>query len=165
MDATESMDSMSDMGHSSGSMGMGFTNTQNTLLFSAAWTPSSSGAYAGTCIFLIILSIVDRGLIALKAMLERHWLDLYSHHRYVAIANKTTESGRIDDDPDAKLATLITAQGGEEPVKIVHTIRRGPIPWRLGVDLPRAALFLCIAGVSYLLYVLGPSSTKFRTFC
>lgn len=164
MDATESINAMGNMGDSSHSMGTGFTNSHNTLLFSSAWTPSSPGAYAGTCIFLIILAIADRGLIALKAVLERHWLDVHLNRRYVAIANKPTESGHIDHDPDAKVATLITAQGVEESVKIVHTIPQGPIPWRFSVDLPRAGLFLCIVGVSYLLYVSDHSLAISRNY-
>lgn len=156
------MSSMGSMGgmdshDSSGSMSMGmsmvFTNTHDTPLFSSAWTPSSSGAYAGTCIFLIILAIIDRCLIAFKACMERHWLAAHLNRRYIAVAGKTTEAGRIDADPDAKLASLVTAQGVEESVKIVRNTSHGPVPWRFSVDLPRAGLFLCIAGVSYLLYV------------
>lgn len=150
-----SMDSMSGMGShaSSSSMSMVFTNTHDTPLFSSAWTPTSSGTYAGTCIFLIILAIIDRCLIAFKSSMERHWLAVHLNRRYVAIAGKTTEAGRIDADPDAKLASLVTAQGAEESVKVVRNISHGPVPWRFSVDLPRAGLFLCIAGVSYLLYV------------
>lgn len=149
-----SMGSMSNMDSSSGSgMSMVFTNTYSTPLFSSTWTPSSSGTYAGTCIFLIVLAIIDRCLIAFKATMERHWLAAHLQRRYVAIAGKTTEAGRIDSDPDAKMASLVTAQGVEESVKIVHNISQGPIPWRFSVDLPRALMFLCIAGVSYLLYV------------
>ena len=138
---------------SSMSMTMVFTNTHDTPLFSNAWTPSSSGSYAGTCIFLIILAIIDRCLMALKAIMERHWLATYLNRRYVTVAGKSTEAGKIDSDPDAKLASLITAQGVEESVKVVHNISHGPIPWRFSVDLPRAVLFLGIVGISYLLYV------------
>lgn len=145
--------SMSSMSSMSG-MTMVFTNTHNTPLFSSAWTPSSPGSYAGTCIFLIVLAIIDRCLIAFKATMERHWLATHLKRRYVAIAGKTTEAGRINSDPDAKIASLVTSQGVEESVKVVHSISKGPIPWRFSVDLPRALLFLCIAGVSYLLYVL-----------
>jgi len=148
-----SISSMSNMDSSSSGSGMTmiFTNTHNTPLFSSAWTPSSPGTYAGTCIFLIMLAIIDRGLIAFKATMERHWLAAHLNRRYVAIAGKITEAGRIDSDPDAKVGFLITAQGVEEAVKIVHSVSEGPIPWRFSVDLPRALLFLCIAGVSYLL--------------
>jgi hypothetical protein len=86
--------------------------------------------------------------------MERHWLATHLKRRYVAIAGKTTEAGRINSDPDAKTASLVTSQGVEESVKVVHSISERPIPWRFSVDLPRALLFLCIAGVSYLLYVL-----------
>jgi Ctr copper transporter family. len=143
---------MSSMSSMSGSgMTMVFSNTQSTPLFSSAWTPSSSGCYAGTCIFLIVLAILDRCLIAFKATMERHWMATHLQRRYVAIAGKTTEAGRIVSDPDAKTASLVTAQGIEESVKIVHNVSEGPIPWRFSVDLPRALMFLCIAGVSYLL--------------
>lgn len=84
--------------------------------------------------------------------MERHWVAAHLNRRYIAIAGKTTEAGRIDADPDAKIVSLVTPQGIEENVKVVHNIANGPIPWRLSVDVPRAALFLCIAGVSYLLY-------------
>lgn len=159
--STMDMSSMTDSSSSSSSsstmtMSMVFTNAHNTPLFSSAWTPSSSGVYAGTCIFLIVLAIIDRGLIAFKAIMERHWLAAHLNRRYVAIAGKTSEAGRIDADPDAKTASLITAQGVEENVKVVRNISHGPIPWRFSVDVPRAALFLCIAGVSYLLYVCDP---------
>lgn len=89
--------------------------------------------------------------------MERHWLATHLNRRYVTVAGKSSEAGNIDSDPDAKLASLITAQGVEESVKVVHNLNRGPIPWRFSVDLPRALLFLCIVGISYLLYVLIPT--------
>ncbi|KAJ5166226.1 Ctr copper transporter [Penicillium canariense] len=155
MDHDMSTMDMSGSSSSSMTMTMVFTNTHDKPLFSSAWTPSSSGTYAGTCIFLIVLAIIGRCLIAFKATMERHWLATHLNRRYVAIAGKTSEAGRIDVDPDAKTASLITAQGVEENVKVVRNISTGPIPWRFSVDVPRAALFLCIAGVSYLLYVLS----------
>lgn len=92
--------------------------------------------------------------MAFKATMERHWLATHLNRRYVTVAGKSTEAGNIDADPDAKLASLITAQGVEESVKVVSNITHGPIPWRFSVDLPRAVLFLFIVGISYLLYVL-----------
>jgi hypothetical protein len=154
----EGMDMGSSHSHSSSSSSTGssmnmmvFTNSHDTPLFSNAWTPSSSGGFAGTCIFLIVLAIIDRCLIAFKATMERRWQAAHLNRRYVTVAGKNTEAANIDADPDAKIASLITAQGIEESVKVVHNISRGPIPWRFSVDLPRACLFLCIAGVSYLL--------------
>ncbi|KAJ5203758.1 uncharacterized protein N7498_004637 [Penicillium cinerascens] len=166
MSHTSGMSGMSGMSSSSSGSGMTmvFTDAHTTPLFSSAWAPSSSGAYAGTCIFLIVLAIIDRCLIAFKATMERQWLATHLKRRYIAISGTTTEAGRINSDPDAKIASLVTAQGVEESVKIVHSVSEGPIPWRFSVDLPRALLFLCIAGVSYLL-MLAVMTMNIGYFC
>jgi hypothetical protein len=39
------------------------------------WMPMSSSAYAGTCIFLILLAVIFRFLIAFKSVLENRWID------------------------------------------------------------------------------------------
>ncbi|KAJ5456385.1 hypothetical protein N7530_011659 [Penicillium desertorum] len=149
---------------SSMSMAMVFKNAHDTPLFSNAWTPSSSGSFAGTCIFLIVLAIIDRCLVAFKATMERHWLATHLNRRYITVAGKGTEAGNIDSDPDAKVASLVTAQGVEESVKVVHNVTHGPIPWRFSVDLPRALLFLCIVGISYLL-MLAVMTMNIGYFC
>lgn len=132
-------------------MEMVFTNSHTTPLYSASWTPNSAGSYAGTCIFLVILASVLRALVAFKSIVEQRWLAQARNRRYVVVKGKTTEAGRIDRDPDAKEASLITAQGVEEPVKVVRAYQRGAVPFRLSVDVPRAAIVFVIAGVSYLL--------------
>jgi hypothetical protein len=128
-----------------------FTNAHNTPLYSNSWTPTSAGSYAGTCIFLIALAAILRGLIAFKAIVEQRWIAQARNRRYVVVKGKTTEAGKIDNDPDAKDASLITAQGVEEPVKVVRAYARGAVPFRLSVDVPRAAIVLVVAGVTYLL--------------
>lgn len=148
------MDHMSDSSSSSMSMSMVFVNNHNTPLFSNDWTPSSSGTYAGTCIFLIALAIIGRLLVAFKAIMEQRWIAAYLNRRYVTVAGKTPEAGRIDADPEVKTASLVTPQGVEETVKVVRRVTHEPLPWRFSVDLPRALIFLCITGVSYLLYVV-----------
>ncbi|KAF7595005.1 hypothetical protein BBP40_007606 [Aspergillus hancockii] len=145
-------------------MSMVFVNAHNTPLFSNQWTPSSSPAYAGTCIFLIVLSIIGRLLVAFKALMEQHWLNAHLNRRYVAVAGKSTEASRIDADPDAKVASLVSAQGVEESVKVVRRTAREPLPWRFSVDLPRAFLFLLITGVSYLL-MLAVMTMNIGYFC
>ena len=139
------------MGSSMSSMPMVFTNSHNTPLYSAGWTPNSPGAYAGTCIFLIALASILRGLFAAKSVVEHTWISQARNRRYVVVKGRTTEAGRIDADPDAKSASLITAQGVEEPVKVVRAYARGTVPFRLSVDVPRAAIVVVIVGVSYLL--------------
>jgi hypothetical protein len=132
-------------------MGGVFTNAHNTPLYSNSWTPTSAGSYAGTCIFLIILGSILRGLIAFKAIVEQKWIAQARNRRYVVVKGKTTEAGKIDKDPDAKDASLITAQGVEEPVKVVRAYARGAVPFRLSVDVLRAVIVLVISGVAYLL--------------
>jgi hypothetical protein len=134
-------------------MTMVFTNSQATSLYSASWMPTSAGQYAGTCIFIIVLSVIGRCLIAFKAVMEQKWLAMALNRRYVVIAGKKPESAIPDTDLDSTKASLLTTHGVEENVKVVRRVSHGPQPWRFSVDLPRALLFLCITGVSYLLYV------------
>jgi hypothetical protein len=129
---------------------MAFFNSQNTPLYSKGWTPSGTGGYAGTCIFLIILSVVYRSLFAVKHILEGRWQDQAWNRRYVVVADKQPVSEQTQRDPDAKTA-ILTANGVEENVKVVHRPTRGVQPWRFSVDLPRACLVTVIAGIGYLL--------------
>ena len=66
------------------------------------------------------------------------------------VRGQTPVAERIDQDPDAKVGSLKTAQGVEERVKVVQSTSQS-IPFRLSVDVPRAALTMLIAGVAYLL--------------
>ncbi|KAL4805871.1 Ctr copper transporter [Aspergillus unguis] len=133
------------------SMSMVFTNTISTPLFSSSWAPSSTASYAGTCIFLIILSITSRLLAALKTNLEQRWLNKSLKRRYVLVADRPSEAERIESDPDAKSATLVSANGVEEAVRVIVRETNEVPPWRFSVDLPRAGVYLVIVGVSYLL--------------
>lgn len=135
---------------------MVFTNTHTAPLYSSSWTPSSEGGYAGTCIFLVLLAVLLRLLFAAKAVCEQRWLVAAQKRRYVLVQGRTTEAGRIDQDPDAKTGSLVTAQGVEENVKVVQARTGNVVPFRLSVDIPRALLTTVIAGVSYLLYVPSP---------
>ena len=148
MDMSDSSSS-SDMG--SMAMKMVFSNSQSTPLYSDSWTPSTSGQYAGTCIFLILLAVSFRGLLAAKHLLELRWSAQARNRRYVVIQGSIPESTRIENDPDAKEGSLVTAQGVEERVKVVKSVKQPSIPFRLSVDVPRAALAFVIVGVGYLL--------------
>ena len=131
-------------------MAMVFFNSHTTPLYSLAWTPMSTGAYAGTCIFLIVLSVIFRSLFAVKHILEARWLDQAWNRRYIVVQDKTPISEELRRDPDAKHAVL-SANGVEEHVRVVHKTVRGVQPWRFSVDLPRAAFVTLMAGVGYLL--------------
>jgi hypothetical protein len=146
--------SMSGMDSSSTDMPMmanAFTASHHTSLYGPGWTPSTSGGYAGTCIFLVFFAILLRLLFAFKAVLEARWAIAAKHRRFVLVKGRSTEAGRIDQDPDAKTGSLITVNGVEENVKVVTGNKGAVMPWRLSVDLPRAAITTVIAAVAYLL--------------
>ncbi|KAK2803684.1 hypothetical protein FQN50_006902 [Emmonsiellopsis sp. PD_5] len=136
------------------SMTMVFQNNHATPLYSNAWTPRSHGAYAGTCIFLIILAIIARSLLALKSVLEHRWAAAALSRRYVVVAGQTPVAERVLADPNASTGTLVSSNGVEEKVRVVKSVEGGVsevAPWRFSVDLPRAALVVVIVGVGYLL--------------
>jgi hypothetical protein len=147
-----SMDGMPSSSTDSMSMAMPmvFTTSHHTPLYGTDWTPTSSGGYAGSCIFLVILAITLRLLFAGKAVLEQRWSIAARNRRYVRVQGRPTEAGRIDQDPDVKTGSLITVNGVEENVKVV-VAKREFMPFRLSIDLPRAAITTVIAAVAYLL--------------
>lgn len=140
----------SDMSMSS--MSMTFFSAQDTPLFSTQWTPMSSGAYAGTCIFLIILSFILRALFAFKHYLELRWVKQAFARRYIYVADKTPVAEQVAQDADSKEGVL-TVNGVDQSVKLMEARKHiaHVHPWRFSTDLPRAALVTVIAGVGYLL--------------
>jgi copper transporter 1 len=69
------------------------------------------------------------------------------------VAEKQPVSEQARTDPDLKTA-ILTANGVEEHVKVIHRPARSVQPWRFSVDLPRALLVTVMTGVGYLLYVV-----------
>ncbi|KAK6586368.1 hypothetical protein PZA11_001425 [Diplocarpon coronariae] len=131
-------------------MSMTFFTSSKTSLYSALWTPSSPGEYAGTCIFLILLAVIFRSLLAVKQWKETAWMDAEFNRRYVTVAGKQPKSERISQDADTKRMTL-TENGVEEDVMVVKKRSMGIRPWRITTDPVRAFLDTVIAGVGYLL--------------
>ena len=125
------MDGMSSSNSSSMSMAMEmvFMNAYNTPLFSKAWTPSSTGGYAGTCIFLIILAVISRVLAAYRARLEQSWHDKAVNRRYVMVAGQQSEADRerqaIGKGGERVEEAVLTANGMDERVKVVKSASRG----------------------------------------
>jgi len=142
------MSSMSPMTHVEGSHGsytsmpampMAFFTSADTPLYSKAWTPTSASAYAGTCIFLIILAILLRALFTAKNLLETRALESALERRPAGAADQFV----VEKTADANSVTD------------VFTTNAPPFehfqPFRLGVDLPRAMIVTIIAAVGYLL--------------
>lgn len=150
--SSSSSSSSSSTAHMSMSMmDMVFFGSNRTPLYSSAWRPSSTGSYAGTCIFLVILAVIFRGLFAGKHILEHRWLDQHLNRRYVAVRGVPTEEERINADQEGKNMVLRSERGVEERVRVVRNHVRTVTPWRLSEDLPRAVYATVTAGVGYLL--------------
>lgn len=141
--------SESSSSHSS-MMTMVFQTDNSTPLYSISWTPSSAGAYAGTCVFLVILAIIGRGLVALKSIQEARWLDHEAQRRYVAVSGKTPLAEQMATNSESKRLTL-SENGLEETVVVVERKRAVTRPWRFSVDPLRAVLDTVIVGIGYLL--------------
>ncbi|RTE68732.1 hypothetical protein BHE90_016889 [Fusarium euwallaceae] len=150
-DSSSSSSSSSHSSHGSSSiMAMVFQTERQTPLYSDDWTPSSAGAYAGTCIFLVVLAIIARCLVAFKAVQEARWLDREAARRYVAVNGKLPLAEQIASGPDARRMTL-TENGVEETVVVVERKRAATRPWRFSVDPIRAFIDTVIVGIGYLL--------------
>ncbi|KAJ5247798.1 hypothetical protein N7468_002781 [Penicillium chermesinum] len=128
-----SMHMGSGMSMSMSDMAMTFFTSFKTPLYSDDWTPSSEGHYAGTCIFLIVLAVILRVLLALRPIFEgRLWTDGIKHS--------------MDDH-------II-----EEPMKRTSGVRqsfqeigRRWSRWRVNPAAGRATYELFVAGIAYLL--------------
>ena len=127
-----------------------FSTGTGTPLYCLKWMPMSISAYAGTCIFLILLAIIFRFLIAVKSVLEQRWIDAELDRRYVVIIRKQNTKERISSDSDSKIA-LLTENGVEGDVMVVRKHMKGTMPWSITTDGPRAAVDVVIAGILYLL--------------
>jgi hypothetical protein len=152
MPPMSTMNTTADTTMSMSMMSMTFFTSTLTPIYSAAWTPTSTGGYAGTCIFLVMLATLFRGLLAVKEWKETAWLDAEFNRRYVSVAGKPRMSDRISADSDSK-KMILTENGVEEDVVVVKKRSITTRPWRITTDPVRAIIDTVIAGVGYLLYV------------
>lgn len=150
-----------DMSHGGSSDGMSmmpmtFFTSNATPLYSLAWTPYSDGSYAGTCIFLVVLALLLRCLMALKSILEMYvWQSAFaaaaaggSWHGLPGESNQHHHQGAGGDEAKGMQVGegVAEARGG-----LLRRVRLGTPPWRLKVDGVRAVLDVIVVGVGYLL--------------
>lgn len=115
-------------------MAMTFFTSFKTPLYSDSWTPTSKGTYAGTCIFLIALSVILRVLIALRPILEsRLWTDGIRH----------SGSPLVGEQDDQK-----NVHGVQQSIQELGARWSR---WRVNPAAGRATFEVIIAGISYLL--------------
>lgn len=116
-------------------MAMTFFTSFKTPLYATTWTPSSQGEYAGTCIFLIVLAVILRLLLALRPILEgRVWTDSVRH-------------SMLDENlPDEARTKRVSGW----TLSMLELARRWS-RWRVNPAAGRATFELVVAGVAYLL--------------
>lgn len=127
-DMDMSMDSSGHMHMSMQDMMMTFFTSTMTPLYAESWTPSTTGQYVATCIFLIVLAAIFRGIVAVRTnfnVLLMRW----QYKRETSILRKDFE-----------------ATGGK-----VRLLAEKGRPWNINEALLRACLDTVLAGVSYLL--------------
>lgn len=128
-------------------MMMVFYTSTSTPLYSASWIPSGTGQYAGTCIFLIVLAVIFRGLLSLKAIVQRKWQQNEMNRQYVLGSGNVQVDGRALQDGGMEKTILIRSEDGA----VVRNGSSGLRPWRISTEGPRAILDTVIVGVAYLL--------------
>ncbi|KAH8157753.1 hypothetical protein CIB48_g10504 [Xylaria polymorpha] len=118
-------------------MAMVFFNNMVTPLYSLAWTPNNTHAYAGTCIFLIVLAVIHRALMSLRSLAFDSNPNLVASAR-VASDKESLSSERIRPPHVGNLAEQLRKQ-------------RARHPFLVSVELGRSLLEVFIGGVGYLL--------------
>lgn len=147
------------MSSPTGSTMMTFFNSHATPLFSASWTPSTTGQYVGTCIFLIFFGAIYHTLGAFRTNWHHRLRDI-EHNRRIPIVDG---SGKKND------GTSKSMTASRVIIKTVPVLTRPDQkdrPWRFSTDLPRALLDTLIAGIGYLLWVaLIPFQSSYQDQC
>ena len=138
-------------GHGHGDMKMGmsemamtFFALSETPLYSDDWTPAKAGHYAGTCIFLIVLGLILRVLLALRPILETRLWGRTAAAAAVAASTKGSEEERGE-------GAVPAGQPRHAIAAVAMDTRRRWSGWRAGTAASRATYELAIAGVGYLL--------------
>ncbi|KAL8413588.1 hypothetical protein RB594_005015 [Gaeumannomyces avenae] len=130
-----------------------FQNDPKTALYSTGWTPQNAAGYAATIIFLVLLAVLFRCMLAAKAWQEARWLDAELKRRYVVVNGRLPMAERAAsvDSLAKQPRAVLSSNGVEEDVVVVKKHTTGPRPWRLSVDPLRAVIDTVIAATGYLL--------------
>lgn len=145
------------------SMAMTFHSNMVDALFSEQWTPSNRGQYAGTCIFIVFFAMIYRGLFVVKFKLDEKLIKTGKLNKQVVALNdigrdqpyKSLRDIEDELDEEEEQERLQKLERPDLPEKGPQmTTRLGPRPWRLSVDVPRAAIQTVLSGVGYLLMLI-----------
>ncbi|KAI1456373.1 Ctr copper transporter [Annulohypoxylon moriforme] len=132
------MDSSSmSMMMTSADMAMVFFQSVTTPLYSSAWTPQGQGSYAGTCIFLIVLALVHRILIAGRSI-------VFSSTPVIPRSRKGISSDSHSDEYPGSNSDL-------ESMGARFRSQWSSHPFKVATETARALLEVIIGGIGYLL--------------
>jgi len=106
-------------------------------LWFLGWAPTSVGAMIGTCIGLLMLSITERWLVAMRGVMDAHWRT----RAQVALTNKLNTSA-VGISPDER--TRPPSQAPRLPLDVA-------MPFVLAYDVPRGIMRIALASINFLL--------------
>jgi copper transporter 1 len=125
-------------------------------LWFLGWTPTSAGAMVGTCIGLLMLSITERWLAAMRGVMDAHW-----RTRFVLVITSSTICFLMHWLCSAQVA--LTNKLNTSAVGISHDERTRPpsrapqlppdmaMPFVLAYDVPRGIMQIGLATINFLL--------------
>lgn len=121
-------------------MPMTFFTSTTTPLYSSAWTPKTAAQYAMTCLFLVFLCIIFRGLLAARCNML--WLLAYGSSNAAAPEEVSccAEEVALQKPLHSKLVPDCPTRHHDGPSRVREV-------------LLRAVLDTALAIVSYLLWV------------
>lgn len=123
---------------STASMAMVFFQSATTPLYASAWTPSGAASYTGTCLFLVVLAVLHRVLLALRNVLFQG--PPSPHAKPISLHHADLEPSLYQDDKEPRTSSRR---------RIRRAVRAQP--FSLGTEAARASLEVLIGGVGYLL--------------
>ncbi|KAH6646583.1 Ctr copper transporter family-domain-containing protein [Truncatella angustata] len=130
-------------------MAMTFFSSQNTSLFSQAWTPSTTASYIATCIFLLLLGAVMRGMLAIKPVIENAIWKLQSKKHEMLLSEEDCSEGIDYMKHHGHIRDGDVAIGG------LYGILQGMVkrwrPWRFKPSVSRALYETLLSITGYLL--------------
>ncbi|KAI0471699.1 Ctr copper transporter family-domain-containing protein [Xylariaceae sp. FL0804] len=144
--SSSSMDMGSTIMMSSSEMAMVFFQAVTTPLFSMSFTPAGKGSYAGTCVFLVVLALAHRFLMAARHVFfdsrRRMALSAARHHQAARMHNDLKDVPSLNSDDGSAAPEALAAH--------VRNEVRGH-PFAVATETVRALFEVVIGGVGYLL--------------
>jgi len=122
--------------------------TPGDTIWFLRWAPSSNGAMVGTCIGLLFLGLMDRGLAAIRATAEHRW-----RRQTQVIAENKCDSAKQKAAVDDKLFDSSSLPVAEQSTSSINHRRLVP-PFVLSHAVVRGTLYVGQATFMYALMLV-----------